>query len=170
MVFVRPTNTVLVGGNPIVEEGLVTEGATCKARLFVKKGTADHQVTLAGDGEKKPLGILDREKNIPIADAFPDKQTVRVMKAPAVVVGILASGNNALKGQPLVCATGGKLKLAADIAVSVPAGATTVTSTAAQPDLTEIGSIPPYGVIVAFAEESVDASAEDKPIMVRLVI
>jgi len=170
MTFVKPSNAVLVGGNPIVEEGLVTEGTACKARLFVKKGTADHQVTLAGDGEKKPLGILDREKDIPIGDTFPDKHPVRVMKAPAIVVAILASGNNVVKGAPLVCAANGKLKAAADISVSVPSGTTTVTSNAAQPDLVEIGSIPPYGVIVGFAEESVDASAEDKPIMVRLVI
>jgi hypothetical protein len=169
MTLVRPTNKVLVGGAPIVDE-LVTEGTTCKARLFVKKGTADHQVTLAADGEKKPLGILDREKDIPIDNTFPDKQSVRVMKAPAVVVGILASGNNVAKGAALICAADGKLKAAADISVSVPSGSTTVTSTAAQPDLTEIGSIPPYGVIVAFAEESVDASGGDKPIMVRLVI
>jgi len=39
MPFVKPSNAVLVGGAPIVEE-LVTEGTNCKARLFVKKGTA----------------------------------------------------------------------------------------------------------------------------------
>jgi len=170
MPFIKPLNAVLVGGNPIVEDGLVTEGTSCKARLFVKKGTADHQVQPAGDGEQKPLGILDRDKAIPIDNTFPDKHPVRVMKAPAVVVGILAQGNNVVKGAPLVCAPAGKLKAAAVISVSVPSGTTTVTSTAAQPDLVEIGSIPPYGPIVAYAEESVDASAEDKPIMVRLVI
>ena len=169
MPFVKPSNAVLVGGAPIVEE-LVTEGTSCKARLFVKKGTADHQVQPAGDGEQKPLGILDREKDTPIDTAFPAGKSVRVLKAPAVVVGILASGNNVVKGAPLVCASGGKLKAAALISVSVPSGSTQVTSNAAQPDLTEIGSIPPYGPIVAYAEESVDASAEDKPIMVRLVI
>lgn len=169
MPFVRPTNKILVGGQPLIEE-LVTEGTTCKPGLFAKKGTADHQATLAGDGEQKPLGVFDADPRYPIANTFPDKFSVRVLKAPAVVVATLASGNNVVKGAPLVCAAGGKLKAAALISVSVPAGATAVTSTAAQPDLTEIGSIPPYGVIVGFAEESVDASAADKPIMVRLVI
>jgi hypothetical protein len=93
-----------------------------------------------------------------------------VLKAPAVVVATLASGNNVVKGASLVCAANGKLKAAATISVSVPSGATNVTSNAAQPDLLEIGSIPPYGPIVAYAEESVDASAADKSIMVRLVI
>ena len=169
MVFIKPTNKILVGGTPLVEE-LVTEGTTCKPGLFVKKGTADHQVQLAGDGAKNPLGVLDADARYPIANAFPDKHPVQVMKGPVVVVATLLTGNNVAKGQALICAANGKLKAAADIAVSVPSGAVTVTSTAAQPDLTEIGSIPPYGVIVAFAEESVDASAEDKSIMVRLVI
>ena len=169
MPFVKPSNKILVGGSPLVEE-LQTEGATVKPGLFVKKGTGDHQVTLAGDGEKKPLGIVDADPRYPIADAFADKHPVRVLKGPIVVVGTLASGNNVAKGAALVCAANGKLKAAADIAVQVPSGATPVTSTAAQPDLLEIGSIPPYGVIVGFAEESVDASAADKSIMVRLVI
>ena len=169
MVFIKPTNKILVGGTPLVEE-LVTEGTTCKPGLFVRKGTADHQVQLAGDGAKNPLGVLDADLRYPIANAFADKFDVKVMKGPIVVVATLLTGNNVTKGQALICAANGKLKAAADIAVSVPSGATTVTSNAAQPDLTEIGSIPPYGVIVGFAEESVDASAEDKPIMVRLVI
>ena len=169
MPFVKPSNAILVGGSPLVEE-LVTEGTTVKPGLFLKKGTADHQVTLAGDGEKKPLGVADYDPRYKISDAFPDKHPVRALKGSIVVVATLASGNNVTKGASLVCAANGKLKAAADIAVQVPSGSTAVMSTAAQPDLTEIGSIPPYGVIVGFAEESVDASSEDKPIMVRLVI
>ena len=169
MPFGKPTNKILVAGQPLVEE-CVTEGTTVKPGLFLKKGTADHQVTLAGDGEKNPVGVADYDPRYKISDAFADKLSIRVLKGAIVVVATLASGNNAAKGQPLVCAADGKLKLAADISVSVPADSTPVTSTAAQPDLTEIGSIPPYGVIVAFAEESVNASGADKPIMVRLVI
>lgn len=169
MPFVRPTNKVLVAGSPLVEEQ-VAEGATVKPRLFLRKGTGDHQVQPAGDGEKNPLGIADYDPRKPIDEAFADGDPVRVLKGSIVVVAIAKTGNNIAKGQPLVCAADGLVKLAADIAVSVPSGATTVTSTAAQPDLTEVGSIPPYGVIVAYAEESVDASAEDKPIMVRVVI
>ena len=150
MPFGKPSNKILVAGQP--------------------KGTADHQVVLAGDGEKNPVGVADYMGKQPITDAYPDKESIRVLKGSIVVVATLASGNNVAKGAPLVCAANGKLKAAADISVSVPSGTTTVTSNAAQPDLMEIGSIPPYGVIVGFAEESVDASAGDKPIMVRLVI
>jgi len=169
MPYVRPANKILVAGSPLVEE-LVTEGANVKPGMFVIKGTGDHQVQPAGDGAKNPLGVADYDARYKITDAFADKSSVRVLKGPIVVVLTLASGNNVSKGQALVCAANGEVKAAADISVTVPAGATAVTSTAAQPDLTEIGSIPPYGVIVGFAEESVDASAAAKSIMVRLVI
>lgn len=169
MPYVKPSNKILVAGQPLVEE-LVTEGATVKPGMLVIKGTADHQVQPAGDGAKNPLGVADYDPRYKITDAYADKSPVRVLKGPIVVVVTVASGNNVTKGQALVCAPNGEVKLAADIAVSVPAGGTTVTSDAAQPDLTEIGSIPPYGVIVGFAEESVDASAAAKSLMMRLVI
>lgn len=169
MPYVRPANKILVAGSPLVEE-LVTEGATVKPGMLVIKGTGDHQVQPAGDGAKNPLGVVDYDARYKITDAFADKSSVRVLKGPIVVVVTLASGNNVSKGQALVCAPSGEVKAAADIAVEVPAGATAVTSTAAQPDLTEIGSIPPYGIIVGYAEESVDASAAAKSLMMRMVI
>jgi hypothetical protein len=61
MPFVKPSNKILVGGNPIVEE-LITEGTSCKPGLFVKKGTADHQVQLAGDGEQKAFRRFGRAR------------------------------------------------------------------------------------------------------------
>jgi len=100
MPFVKPSNKILVGGTTLVEE-LITEGTTYKPGLFAKKGTADHQVQPAGDGEKAPLGVFDADPRLPIAEAFPDKHPVRVMKGPIVVVAILASGNSATKGQGL---------------------------------------------------------------------
>lgn len=41
----------------------------------------------------------------------------------------------------------GRVAAASKIAVTVPSGATNVTSTSAQPDLTESGSIPPDGLV-----------------------
>jgi hypothetical protein len=169
MPFVKPTNKVLVGGNPIIDE-LVAEGTTLAPRLFVRKGTGDHQAQLAVDGEIRPLGILDMDPRYKITDAFADKAPVKVLKGPIVVVAKLAASQTITKGQALVCAANGEVKAAATISVSVPAGATAVTSTAAQPDLLEIGSIPPYGVIVGFAEETISTGAgETKPILMRLV-
>jgi hypothetical protein len=169
MPYVKPYNKILVAGNPLEEE-LVTEGATVKPGLLVIKGTGDHQVQLAGDGAKNPLGVADYDPRYKITDAFADKSSVRVLKGPIVVVVTLASGNNMSKGEALVCAANGEVKAAADISVSVPSGGTNVTSTAAQPDLQEIGSIPPYGIIIGFAEESVDASGGAKSLMMRMVI
>ena len=71
MPFVKPTNKILVGGTPLVEE-LVTEGTSVKPGLFVIKGTGDHQVGLAGDGAKNVLGIVDGDPRYKLADAFPD--------------------------------------------------------------------------------------------------
>lgn len=168
MPFVKPFGKVLVGGNPIVEE-LVAEGVNCKPGLFVVKGSSDWQVALAGDGAS-PLGVLDADSRYPIAQAFPDNFPVKVLKAPAIVVATLASGNSVVKGAPLVCGANGKLKAAVALSVAVPAGETPVTSNAAQPNLVEAGSVMPGGPVVAYAEETVDASSGDKPIMVRLVI
>lgn len=169
MPYVKPSNKILVAGSPLVEE-LVTEGATVKPGLLVIKGTGDHQVQPAGDGAKNPLGVADYDPRYKITDAYADKSSMRVLKGPIVVLLTLASGNNVSKGQALVCAANGEVKAAADNSVSVPSGGTNVTSTAAQPDLQEIGSIPPYGIIIGFAEESVDASGEAKSLMMRMVI
>lgn len=67
-------------------------------------------------------------------------------------------------------AANGELTAASTLSVSVPSGATNVTSNAAQPDLTEAGSYGPQGIVVAIAEESVDASGGAKDIMVRSLI
>lgn len=170
MPFVKPKHKVLVGGTPIVDE-VVAEGTTLKPRLFVIRGTADHQAVLAGDGATRPLGILDKDRRYPITDAFADKAPVKVLKGSIVVVAILAANQSITKGQGLACAADGQVKAGATLSVSVPSGTTTVTSTAAQPDLTEAGSVPPGGIIVAYSEETISTGAgETKPILVRLVI
>ena len=76
-------------------------------------------------------------------EAFPDSFPLRVLKAPAIVVAVLASGNKVVKGAPLVCDANGRLKAAAAITVTVPTGETPVTSNAAQPNLTEAGGTSP---------------------------
>ncbi len=59
----------------------------------------------------------------------------------------------------------GKVAQAAKIAVAVPAGATAVTSKAAQPDLTESGSIPPDGLV----GRALDAAAQDGDVITVLL-
>ena len=154
MPFVRPSNKILVGGTPLSEE-LLTEGASVKPGLFVKKGTGDHQVGLAGDKARNVLGVVDYDARYPIADAFPDKHPVRVLKGNIVVVCTLKSGQNVAKGARLMAAANGELQ---EITTQVV-------------DESGTGSYTLYfDLLVGYAEESVDASGGAKPIMVRLVI
>jgi hypothetical protein len=154
MPFVKPSNAILVGGSPLVEE-LVTEGTSVKPGLLVIKGTGDHQVGLAGDGARNVLGVVDSDPRYKITDAFPDKHPVRVLKGPIVVVCTLKSGQNVAKGARLDAAANGELKANAGKAVN-EGGTATYTIY--------------WDTIIGYAEESVDASAAAKPIMVRLVI
>lgn len=173
MPFVRPSNKILVAGSPIVEELLAenTGGSDdLKPGMLVIKGTGDHQVKYAGAGAKNVQGIADYDPRYKITDAFPEGTSVRVLKGSIVVVATLAENQTINKGDALIAAASGEVKKGADIAVAVPSGATAVTSTAAQPDLTESGSIPPDGIVVGHAEESVTTGAgETKPIMMRMV-
>jgi hypothetical protein len=170
MPYGKPTNKILVAGTPIVDE-CVTEGTSVKPGLLVVRGTGDHQVVLAGAGAKNPLGVVDIDPRYKMADAFPDKHPVKVLKGAIVALLLLAASQTIAKGRALICAANGQVQGAVDLSVSVPSGATAVTSTAAQPDLTEAGSIPPGGVIVGYAEETLSTGAgETKWIMARLVI
>lgn len=154
MPFVKPSNKILVGGTPLVEE-LVTEGTSVKPGLLVIKGTGDYQVGLAGDKARNVLGVVDYDPRYPITDAFPDKHPVRVLKGSIVVVCTLKSGENVAKGTRLMAAANGELKeiITQPVDESGTSGYTIY-----------------YDILVAYAEESVDASAAAKPIMVKLVI
>ena len=154
MPFVKPSNKILVGGTPLSEE-LLTEGASVKPGLFVKKGSGDHQVGLAGDKARNVLGVVDYDARYPIADAFPDKHPVRVLKGNIVVVCTLKSGQNVAKGARLMAAANGELQeLTAQVVDESGTGSYTLY----------------FDLLVGYAEESVDASGGAKPIMVRLVI
>jgi len=144
----------LVGGTPLSEE-LLTEGASVKPGLFVKKGSGDHQVGLAGDKARNVLGVVDYDARYPIADAFPDKHPVRVLKGNIVVVCTLKSGQNVAKGARLMAAANGELQeLTAQVVDESGTGSYTLY----------------FDLLVGYAEESVDASGGAKSIMVRLVI
>ena len=154
MPFVKPSNKILVGGTPLSEE-LLTEGASVKPGLFVKKGSGDHQVGLAGDKARNVLGVVDYDARYPIADAFPDKHPVRVLKGNIVVVCTLKSGQNVAKGARLMAAANGELQeLTAQVVDESGTGSYTLY----------------FDLLVGYAEESVDASGGAKSIMVRLVI
>lgn len=83
----------------------------------------------------KALGILN-------ANSALGEQT------PVAVSGIalVLSGGVITVGSAVASDAAGKAVVATPFSVSVPSGATAVTSTAAQPDLTEAGSVLPQAI------------------------
>jgi len=96
----------------------------------------DGRKCAAGDGGPFGVAIAD------IASGEDMKGKVLVKGAVDVVANGAISQLKFVKP-----AANGRVEAAAKMAVAVPSGATTVTSTAAQPDLTESGSIPPDGLV-----------------------
>ena len=109
MPFVRPTNKILVGGTPLVEE-LVTEGTTVKPGRFVIKGTGDHQVQLAGLSAENVIGVVDYDAKRPITDAYPNNYPVKVLKGNIIVVLTLKAGNTVAKGAKIQSEASGLCK------------------------------------------------------------
>jgi hypothetical protein len=89
--------------------------------------------------------------------------TEQLQQCPVIVTGIalIESGEAINAGNPLVAGTDGVALVAASLAVSVavPAGATPVTSDAAQPDLTETitGSVTPQAINGYALDDASDA-------------
>jgi hypothetical protein len=69
--------------------------------------------------------------------------------APVIVQGIAAveAGGNIAVGDALAIDATGKVVAATAFSVAVPAGATPVTSDAAQPNLTEAGGVLPQAIV-----------------------
>lgn len=96
----------------------------------------DGRKCAAGDGGPFGVAIAD------ITSGEDMRGKVLVKGAVDVVAAGAISQFNFVKP-----AANGQVDVAAKIAVAVPSGATPVTSDAAQPDLTESGSIPPDGLV-----------------------
>lgn len=147
MPYGKPTNKILVAGNPIIDE-CVTEGTSVKPGLLVVKGTGDHQVGLAGAGALNVLGVVDIDPRYKMTDTFADKFPVKVLKGPIVVMLTLAASQTIAKGRRMQAAANGQVQ-------GFP-------TTPAAGDIEKL---------IGYAEESVTTGAgETKPIMVRLVI
>jgi hypothetical protein len=84
-----------------------------------------------------------------------------------LVVGRLASGQNVTKGARLVAAASGELTAAT--ALTVKTGATGVTSSAANGAITT-GTLGDEGIVVAIAQESVNATSAAADIVVLSLI
>ena len=167
--FRKPNNAIVVAGNPIVQELEVRTATNCVPGRLVERDTTDSQVKV-GTATGNVIGWLGYEqaskqyRPASISTAYAANAQAPVLSGGGfVMLGRLASGQNVSKGVRLVAAANGEVTAAS--ALAVPSGATTVTSNAAQPNIS--GAYGSQGVVVAIAEESVDASAEAKDIMVR---
>ena len=170
--YVKPSNRTVVAGNPLVQEEEIETVTNMYAGRLVIKGTGDGQISVCGAGGAA-IGWLGYEHTNPKyrpasrSTIYTVNSIVSVLNGPGiVVVGRLASGQNVAKGARLVAAANGELTAAS--AAAIPSGATTVTSSSAQPTVT--GPLSTQGIVVAIAEESVDASGGAQDIMVRNMI
>jgi hypothetical protein len=169
-----------------VEVGTFDVGTTntgVRSQRFVTRDGSDTEVTVTSTGDVA-LGYLeygskDASANptfgpgeIKKDEDFATGDSVKITRGYGYMVPVtLEGGTSAVTASdPLTTGASGKLKAAGDLAVSVPAGTTTVQSTAAQPDLTESGAIPPEPV-QAYAMESGDPSGgADAEIFAMLAI
>lgn len=161
-----------------------TNNTNVRSQRFVTPDGSDTEVTVTATGEL-PLGYLEyglRDSSTPSAfgpgeiktsEDFATGDVVKITRGYGYMVPVTLEGgtsNVTQAGEPLTTGANGKLKLASDLSVAVPAGTTTVQSTAAQPDLNETGGVPPEPV-VAYANESADPSGgSDQEIMAMLAI
>ena len=175
--MVKPTNQIVYDSKGIHIQTKKVETATnmYPGRLVVK-GTNDDDVII-GTAAGAVIGWLGYEqtdkkyRNATVDTIYEANDQVAVINGPGIIlVGSLASGQNVTKGARLVAAAAGELTAATAITATTPAGATAVTSSSAQPAMTMAGGLPTQGIVVAIAEESVDASAAAKDIMVRSLI
>lgn len=171
-------NRNLIGNahlNAPVGDFKVKTASNVRAHRLVAFDTTAKEIKTAPAGAAAlPLGwVTMRVKDgAVLTDAdYAVNDVVKVERGPGTIrQAVLLTGTTAVNpGDPLTTAGNGKLKKAVAISVTVPAGATAVTSTAAQPPLTVAGGVPPEP-IVAYAMEVSDPAASDKTLAVMSAI
>jgi hypothetical protein len=89
---VRPTNAILVSGQPIIEEYEVETNTNMYPGKFVIKGTSAEQVLVATDNSVAVIGILDVMPDKNLAKMYTDAtpyaagDQVRVIRGDCVVM------------------------------------------------------------------------------------
>jgi hypothetical protein len=170
---VKPNNKIVAGGNPLVQELKIETATNMYPGRLVKKGTNDDDIVVNTAGGNA-LGWLGYEQTNPVFMPT-DVDTIYAQNDMAAVlngghfyvVGRLASGQNVTKGTPLVGAANGELTAAT--ALTVGTGAVAVLSSAANGAITT-GTLGSEGMIVAIAQQSVDASSAAADIVVLSLI
>ena len=172
--FTKPVGKIVVTGDPIIEELKVENVSYMYPARFVKKGTGDDDVVVCAAATDLPVGLLGYEqahasyKPATITTLYALNAWAPVLKGGKFLAVVKLTADSVVKGDLLILASQGRVRKAVVQSVAVPVGGTAVTSTAAQPDLTEAGSIPAGGQVVARAEETQDASGADKDLMATI--
>ena len=170
--FKKPTNKIVAAGRPLVQELKIETVTNLYPGRLVKKGTNDDDIVV-NTAANPPVGWLGYEQANPaFKPASVDtiygaaEDLVPVLNGGGfVVVGRLASGQSVVKGDPLVPVANGELAKGAALTITA-SGAANITDGQAVTG-SGYGS---EGPIVGYAEETVDASAAAKDIMVRSMI
>ncbi|MEM2925696.1 MAG: DUF2190 family protein [Methanocellales archaeon] len=142
----------MAAGNVIYEYGFFLLPVSKTAAAAIAKGDV---VSLA-DGRKCAAG-----DDGPFGVAITDIASGEDMKGKVLIKGVVKVVASGAIGQFKFVApdANGKVKEAAALSVSIPSGETTVTSTAAQPNLVEAGSYCPDG-LVGTALEAASANGD----------
>ncbi|MCS3924412.1 gp53 minor capsid family protein [Methanosalsum natronophilum] len=169
----KPNNRIIAAGVPLIQELNIETVTNMYPGRLVKKGTNDSDIVInTADG--KPIGWLGYEQTNPV---FRPKDPISIYGAEAQVAvlngggfyirAMLAESENVGKGDPLVAGDNGELKAAVSLAVKE--GTDTADEVeGATPELQ--GSLVPGGQVIAYAEESINATSGATEIIVRSVI
>mgnify|MGYP000899663219 FL=1 len=170
----KPTNKIVVAGEPLVQELNVETATNVYPGRLVKKGTNDNDIVVCGAGENC-IGWAGYEQ-ITNAGYMPtDVDTIYAQYAQApvlygggfVVVAKLADNQTIAKGDRLVAAANGEVSEALAAACTTgSATASAVVSTT--PTIT--GSVGIGGIVVGIAMETVTTSGATADLMVLSLI
>lgn len=158
--FTKPNNDVIQGDSPFVEFLMIKTVANCYPGRLVTRDTDDSHIKVNPvAATASPVGWLGYA--LAFSSHKPtNRDTIYAVNASAPVHkgkgfrvrASLASGENVVKGAPLVAAANGEVAAAAAITITASGAANITTGQGVN------GSYGAAGPIVAIADESVDAS------------
>lgn len=153
-----PTNNIVVSGNPVLlGERTITVATGMYPGVLVAKGATDNDIIVC-PVNGTPIGILAYEQTS-LAYLPQNPTTIynvgdRAMVITGDITYVAYVAASATEGQMLVPAAAGQLTPAT--ALTIPSGATPVTSTSAQP---AISGSAQQGVAIAEGSVTVSSSA-----------
>jgi len=144
--FKTPTNKIVFGGAPIVQELKVESATNMYPGRLVQKGTNDDDIVVFTATTKMPVGWLGYEQTNPqyrpanVDTAYAADDYAAVVSGPMLIAGRLAKGCSVNKGDLLAGWSDGQVvgpavPSAGGIAIGIPFGASDNTETDTYIDL-----------------------------------